>query len=156
MGHSCTLASTIRCFGQTQLDYLLVWLMRSFHDHPTLQGWEGGRGGGKFGIHSAQTAWCATTFDQDWSLVPEYWAGADVESLPYGAALSPGQTVLAQLEPRYKNQNLHRRVAKRSSSQENHSIFWLRSRSHLTITKQLGSSWRLPNGGKPSSSWAKI
>ena len=68
-----------------------------------------------------------------------------------------------QLKPtraKLQNPNLHRWVAKRyrrASSQESHSIVWLRPRSHLTTTKQLGSSWpRWPNGGILGSSWANI
>ena len=55
------------------------------------------------------------------------------------------------------NQNLHRRMAKRYCQvelHENHSIVWLRPRSHRTITKRLGESW--PNGGKLCSSRTKI
>ena len=45
----------------------------------------------------------------------------------------------------------------RANSQDNHSIAWPPPRHHLTITKQLGSSRpKWPNGGKRSSSWAKI
>ena len=76
---------TIRIHSSMDRRWKNIW--RNISVNRQINGWMVGRirlgfTQKKIGIHSAQTAWCATTFDQDWSLVPEYWAGADVESVP--------------------------------------------------------------------------
>ena len=48
-------------------------------------------------------------------------------------------------------------IATRTRKLENHSIVWLRRRSHLTITKQLGESWlELARGGQTAENLARI
>ena len=76
--------------------------------------------------------------------------------------LRPGQTVLRPTQanssqvtkPKLVSAGGQTIPSSRASSQENHSIVWLRPRSHLTTTKQL--RWRWPNSENLGSNWAKI
>ena len=67
----------------------------------------------------------------------------------------------SQLEPSYKSKRASAGgqtvPPRRASSQENHSIVWLRPHSHLTITKQLGKSWlELAEMAKRWKTWLEL
>ena len=71
----------------------------------------------------------------------------------------------SQLEPSYKIKTCiggwPNDTNKSSQLARNHSIVWIRARSHITIKinnlARVGLSWlRWPNGGKRGSSWVKI
>ena len=67
----------------------------------------------------------------------------------------------SQLEPSYKiklaSAGGQTVLPSRASSQENHSIFLLKPRSHITITKQLGDSWiELTEVAKRWKTWLEL